>query len=228
MAQICQWKWLPAGGFIEKLRNLDILTITNRHDCGADLERVAFMPIPYTPLAIANEFINIAGQSGGVEHMKLQKLVYCSYGWWLASKGMGAPRLTTEGPQIWKHGPVFDSLYHALKVFGHRPIETPQAATPFSQVERVDKRDTITLNFINWIWSRYGHLSGFALSDMTHKPGTPWHRVATENNFSVRHNTLIPDLYIFEEFSGLMKGMHAAAGAQGDGVNEPEQRPVNA
>lgn len=161
------------------------------------------MVAPYTPLAVANNFIvNFAGDSG-IEHMKLQKLVYCSYGWWLGNYGLDHVRLTDEGPQIWKHGPVFDSLYHTLKVFGREPIRVPQSASPFSRPDAIDADDENVLSLVRWIWGRYGHLSSFALSDMTHRPGTPWHRVATENNFRIAFNTEIPDEYIFEEYTRL-------------------------
>jgi uncharacterized phage-associated protein len=167
-------------------------------------KEVELMPVPYTPLAVANNFIaNFAGQSG-IEHMKLQKLVYCSYGWWLASYGLDGLRLTNEGPQIWKHGPVFASLYRTLKVFGREPIRIPQSASPFGQSENIDANDENSLSLVRWVWGRYGHLSSFALSDMTHKPGSPWHRVAMENDFRIAFNTEIPDQYIYEEYTNLM------------------------
>ena len=159
---------------------------------------------PYAPLTVANTFIQrFAQESQGIEHMKLQKLVYCSYGWWLAHYNLNGIRLTTEGPQIWRHGPVFETLYKALKVFGREQIVKPQSANPFSNPLTVDDDEDVG-NLIAWIWGRYGHLSSYALSDMTHKPGTPWHRVATENNFRIAYNTEIPDEYIYEEFTGLM------------------------
>ena len=163
------------------------------------------MPAPYSPLAVANSFIASYGSISGIEHMKLQKLVYCSYGWWLALNGLEGTRLTNEGPEIWRHGPVFPTLYHTLKVFGRAPIREPQSDGPFEMPDRVDAEDENATSLITWTWGRYGHLSSFALSDMTHKPGTPWHRVALEKNFVVPMSTKIPDQYIHEEFSGLME-----------------------
>lgn len=34
------------------------------------------MPVPYIPLAIANEFIAKTIEDGGIHHMKLQKLCF--------------------------------------------------------------------------------------------------------------------------------------------------------
>ena len=76
------------------------------------------MARPYTPLAFANEFI---GRSGGygVVHMKLQKLVYLCYGWWLVEHD---DSIMSDAPEVWRHGPVFSSLYDILKGQGHAPI----------------------------------------------------------------------------------------------------------
>lgn len=176
------------------------------------------MAVPYTPLSIANEFIARHGEPYGIEHMKLQKLVYCSYGYWLGHFGIDGTRLTTESPQIWKFGPVFPSLYHAMKFFGRREIDAPQAATPFSTPDRVDPSDTGVFALIDWVWDRYGHMTSFSLSDLTHRPGTPWHRVATENEFRVQQNTPIPDEYIYEEFCRLLKEIESGD----DGKNQKQ------
>jgi len=163
------------------------------------------MPVPYSSIAIANHFIEQFGKTDGIEHMKLQKLVYCSYGWWLAVKGIDEVRLTKDHPEIWKHGPVFSNLYNVFKVFGRQCIKEMQSSNPFVDPENIDHDDSEVKSLIKWVWGRYGHLSSFALSDMTHKLGTPWYRVATENNFKIAFNTKIPDKYIFEEFQKLLK-----------------------
>lgn len=185
------------------------------------------MPVPYTPLAVANEFIARFGVQVGIEHMKLQKLVYCSYGWWIGAHGLDAPTLTDEGPEVWRHGPVFQSLYRVLRVFGREPIRAPQSSSPFAAPDLVDANDEEVSNLINWVWARYGHLSSFALSDMTHKPGSPWHRVATDNNFTVPFNTRIPDEYIYEEYTRLMRLLSNQTSGDG-GADDGRRRQANA
>lgn len=175
------------------------------------------MTVPYSPLAVANEFLAAFGAHGGIAHMKLQKLVYFAHGFWLGAYFGERPSLVSERPAVWKHGPVFDSLYKVLKVFGSGPITAPQSLNPFSPPPRVDLDDTEVLNLIHWIWGRYGHLSGFALSDLTHRAGTSWSRVATEYNYSVPFNLEIPDDYIRDEFQELLDGEEAKIGAQADG-----------
>ena len=160
------------------------------------------MPVPYPPLTIANTFLERFGKSGdGIEHMKLQKLVYLSYGVWLATKKKS---LTTEKPEVWDYGPVFNSLYHTLNNYGHKPITKPQSRSPFEPPDIVEDNNTDVQALIDWIWMRYGHLSAFALSDMTHKDGTPWYQVAQSHNFKVPKKTVIPDSYIMGEYSALL------------------------
>ena len=164
------------------------------------------MGAPYPSLAIANKFIELSlNTEGGIEHMKLQKLIYFSYGWWLSLKGLGGLRLINEAPQIWKHGPVFNYLYHVLKVFGRQAICEVQSKNPFEPPNAIDKDDHDVNRLIEWVWKRYGHLSGLALSEMTHESGTAWHRCATESHFRVVPNTPIPDRYVFDEFLSLMR-----------------------
>lgn len=159
------------------------------------------MPVPYEPIAVANEFIVGYSRDSELEHMKLQKLVYCTYGWWLTEND---EPLLTEAPQVWRHGPVFPSLYRILKPFGRRDIAHPQSSNPFESPPRIDDDDVAVSTVIDWVWQRYGHLSGFALSDMTHKPGTPWHRVVVENDRRVPHDTDIPLNYIRAEFGQIL------------------------
>jgi uncharacterized phage-associated protein len=156
---------------------------------------------PYAPLVIANEFLARFGKERGIEHMKLQKLVYCASGWWLAFH-KDSP-LLDERPQVWKHGPVFDSLYHALKSFGREPINAPQSLSPFEappRLEQGNNQNDQIVRTIDWIWNRYGHLSSFALSTLTHQAGTPWRTVAEQYKFSVPFGTEIPDDLIIKEF----------------------------
>lgn len=154
--------------------------------------------MPYTPLALANYFVHKHGKNASLDHMKLQKLVYNAYGWWLSHKH---EPLTTEDPQVWKYGPVFYSLYHSLKPYGNSQIREPKARTPFEEPPIVEDEDA--KRFLDWIWERYGHLSAFALSDLTHKEGTPWHRTAKEHNFRVPPGTAIPKDYVRQEFRNL-------------------------
>ncbi len=146
------------------------------------------MARPYAPLAFANEFVLKSAPSGCV-HMKLQKLVYLCYGWWLVEHN---EPIMNEAPEVWRHGPVFSSLYDNLKGHGHRSITNLQRHF-FSQVpDRIDDGDDEALALVDWVWERYGGYGQFALSDMTHQPNTPWYQTAQQFDFRVPRNQEIP------------------------------------
>lgn len=151
--------------------------------------------MPYTPLAVANTFIARHGGERGIEHMKLQKLDYYAHGWWLAYEP--AP-LMVEAPEVWKFGPVFDSLYRTLCPFGSRPINAPQRPSPFEGAPIIEDERVIQL--VDWIWNRYGAYSSFKLSEMTHEPGTPWHQLAEANSYNVPKHFQIPHELVAEYF----------------------------
>ena len=143
-----------------------------------------------SPLALANTFIQLHGEADGIEHMKLQKLAFYSYGWWLASEDQP---LLTEGPELWRFGPVFSSLYSALAQFGARPIKAAQRPTPFGPIPLIPEEDVRTRAFVDWIWGRYGGYSSFRLSDLTHSKGSPWQQEAEARNYRVPLHHRIPD-----------------------------------
>lgn len=176
------------------------------------------MAKPYAPLAAANYIIVAFAQQRGVEHMKLQKLVYNAYGWWLAFHDNN--NLLNERPQVWKFGPVFNSLYHVLKPFGRSQITRPQSPGPFDKPPTIDDADKDAKTLLEWIWNCYGHLSSFALSDMTHKMGTSWQRIAQERQFSVPFGLEIPDEYIREEFRQVYEHEFSAGAGAGQHVRE--------
>lgn len=151
----------------------------------------------YTPLTIANTFLDVHGRASRIEHMKLQKLAYYAYGWWL---GYRDEPIMTEQPELWQYGPVFDSLYSTMKQYGSQPIPQPQPPNPFMSAPVVPPGDVETRNFLNWIWARYGGLSGLTLSDETHKVGTPWQVEAQKFNYRVPRHYKIPIETIREYF----------------------------
>ena len=54
--------------------------------------------------------------------------------------------------------------------------------------------------YVDFGWNRYGALSSFALSDMTHKPGDSWSRLASEYGYEVPAGLEIPDDYVRSDF----------------------------
>lgn len=161
------------------------------------------MPCPYSSLDIANTFIRRHGESGTIDHMKIQKLTYYSYGWWLTQDvrdGKKVTPLTKDKPEVWRFGPVFAKLYEVFKYYGRDPLVDMVSDSPFKKPEHVT-RDRKVIRLIDWVWERYGGLASLKLSEMTHDHGTAWRRMAEEHDYSIAANTPIPDDYIRAEFT---------------------------
>jgi len=148
----------------------------------------------YNPTTIANYFIKKYSDKGNLTPMKLIKLTYIAYGWYLALTDK-KERLTDELPLAWDFGPVFPSLYESLKGYGGSVIKEKIP-------NRVDD-DTIKSDdkkFLDKMWNLYGRYDGIYLSALTHKEGTPWKKV-----YAKGANAVISDDDIFEHYIGKLK-----------------------
>ena len=146
-----------------------------------------------TALSIANALIQLSHKKGNpVSNMKLQKLVYFSYGWFLAIR---KERLFEDEIQAWKYGPVIPELYHSFKLYYSNPI--PEAHYLKSDSVEVSGDATALLESV---WQAYGDKTAIELVDMTHKVGTPWEKTF-ERSVS---NSIIKDELISAYFDGLL------------------------
>ena len=140
-------------------------------------------PMPNTSMAIANEFLRKPGATGRLTQMQLLKLAYIAHGWNLAVSGTP---LISEDIQAWDYGPVVPALYDHIKFYGSRPI-TREIQDTDDQVYRFFSKSSgraghpyhanvseSEKDVIERVWQRYGMYSGLKLSDLTHRPGTPW------------------------------------------------------
>ncbi len=150
--------------------------------------------MPYNPTTIANYFIKKYADKGNLTPMKLIKLTYIAYGWYLALTDK-KERLTDELPLAWDFGPVFPSLYESLKGYGGSVIKEKIP-------NRVDD-DTIKPDdkkFLDKMWNLYGRYDGIYLSALTHKKDTPWKKVYAKGT-----NAVISDDDIFEHYKEKLK-----------------------
>jgi len=136
------------------------------------------MKYTYLPAHIANYFLSKAENDGvkDMTPMKLIKLVYFSYAWYLA---IFERKLFTETVEAWRYGPVVPSIYHEFKRFGNSPIQ--QYSINFELENNkisfpvIDKDDEDALGVVGAIWRTYKNLDGWDLSKITHADGsTPW------------------------------------------------------
>lgn len=121
-------------------------------------------PSHTTALDVANYIIKRAGKERRfVDPMQLQKLVYFSQCWHLAE--YGAP-LFDDPIEAWTWGPVVRNVWKAYS--GRRPIVDDDVY--------LDELDDNAMSVIESVWCAYGHLSGPALSKMTHREGGAWRK----------------------------------------------------
>lgn len=132
----------------------------------------------HTPEAVANEFIVLADRSGRkLTQMQLQKLVYIAHGWTLAITG--EPLVYGE-PHAWQWGPVYPSLYDALKRFGSGPVKSEIRENNWINLDSARGEVIVEMfteterDIIQRVWDQYGDLEAFQLSALTHNDGTPW------------------------------------------------------
>ena len=154
--------------------------------------------MPISADAVANYFIERS--QGRLTHMQLQKLVYISHGYALAS---GQP-LIENAIEAWEYGPVIPALYHKLKQWGAKPVaDVVRASGPAGResVPRVPE-DYELRPILDKVYETYGKLSGFELSTITHRPDTPWSRAAAQG--TLRAGPRIPDPTIAEHYKKLL------------------------
>lgn len=135
------------------------------------------IPETYQPSHIANYFLWRAEEEKvrDMTPMKLIKLVYIAYGWALTVFGR---QLFTEKIEAWKYGPVIPSLYHEFKGFRHENITDYSMDFDLGSEEEtypmVRKDDGELVEMLHAVWNIYKKKSGKELSDITHRPGSPW------------------------------------------------------
>lgn len=138
---------------------------------------------PYSAASVANFFLDKAEEEkGGLDNLKLQKLVYIGYGWALAVLGR---RLFDEPIEAWRHGPVIPSLYHEFKHNRAQPINERAWVVDWERgsIEvkepRIPSEDKKVHTILRIVWDTHKRFSGWSLSDKAHEPGSPWRKTYT-------------------------------------------------
>lgn len=130
--------------------------------------------MPYNPTTIANYFIKKYATNGNLTPMKLIKLTYLSYGWYLVFNN-NLKALTDESPSAWDYGPGFPSLFESLIGSTSKIIKKKlQNAINDDKISNEDQ------NFLDKMWRVYGRYDGTYLSGLTLADGSPWKNVYRE------------------------------------------------
>lgn len=153
----------------------------------------------YDVITIADQILKIAKRAGrSLTPLQLMKLVYIAHGF---SLGLGREDLFQNRIEAWKYGPVIPDLYHATKEFGRGSI--PKSLVDETQ----DSVDHDTAEFLQDVFNKYGHLTGFSLSNLTHQSGTPWDQVYEDGVPGIE----IPDDLIRQHYEGIVVGRGVTA-----------------
>ena len=151
------------------------------------------MCAPYSISAIANKFIALYARDAELTPIKLQKLLYLTYGHWLIENGGERGPLTEESPVFWSQGPLFSSIRKVLGEDKTDPIAAPIRPDPLSPPPFI-KDDAGLDRLVRTIWDRYGELSAEDLVVLTTAENSAWYRAAEAADFQVepRPRSLTP------------------------------------
>lgn len=120
---------------------------------------------------------------------KLQKLLYITYGVYLAVKGK---RLTNEHPQAWPYGPVFSTTRTKLLKCCLDDIITFDDLTITEEIKAC----------VKLVFDSFGSYNASFLSAWSHKPNSPWDKTVNQDGF--KWGNTIPDEYILPYFKTLL------------------------
>lgn len=176
--------------------------------------------MPYSAATVGNKFLDLARADGyPLTPMQIQKLVYFAHAWHLA---YGAGPLISEPAQAWQWGPVFPSMYHAVKVWGGGPILssipqpeyarrgfTPLPPTMPGSAPSIPSGDHFANQLVERVWHVYRGMSGIQLSTLAHEPNGAWERARTVSGGA--HNMDIPDNWIHDNFKAKLDANAARA-----------------
>jgi uncharacterized phage-associated protein len=172
------------------------------------------MPAPFSVKAVANAILGKSfADKRPVSPLKLQKLLYYAHGYYSAAYGQP---LVDEAFEAWQYGPVVPAVYHEFKDFGNSPIT--REATDFGWDDEEPEvipvpplfDDPRVKKVIDYVWKQYAPLSAVILSEMTHRPDSPWDRTMKTNKFGLK-NMDIPQSLIEDYFGTLVKKTSQAA-----------------
>ena len=145
----------------------------------------------YDSRTVANRLLNLAKSAGGLDALKLMKMVYLCHGWNLAFQ---EKPLIDDDVEAWRYGPVIRKLYDEIR--GQREPRTVPVQVPFE--EEMAPSDG---KLIGAVYDQYKKFSGLQLSQLTHQADTPWDQMWKKYG---ERNVVIPQDLIQSHFTRLL------------------------
>ena len=129
-----------------------------------------------------------------MSNKKLQKLCWYAYSWHIflnsdPEDSKLQKLIDIAGAEAWLHGPTFRDLYMDYRYCNY-------CYTKKANIGNFDKN---TLEFLERIWSVYGHFDGYQLEEMTHNE-KPWINARKGVDKFQACTNLINDYDVFEKY----------------------------
>ena len=120
--------------------------------------------IMYDALTISNFFITRSREDNTkITPYKIEFLVYFSHGWFMAVDGR---LLINEEVKAWRHGPVIESIHKCFKDHKNFDKNIHDGYSDFIKPSVIE--------FLEGIWSYYGHLNEVEMLSLCLERDTPW------------------------------------------------------
>ena len=118
------------------------------------------MEMQTTAFDVANAIVARHGETGYITNLKLNKLVYFAYAFFLRN----GCKLFDDPIEAWPYGPVIPDVYHAYKSHGSSRVKIPVSHSYGQLAARA----------ADVVWGLYGNLTAYDLVDLSHKEGGAW------------------------------------------------------
>ena len=162
--------------------------------------------VPMESESVANYFLEKAFDTGvSISQMKLLKLVYIAHGW---HRGCFGRNLIKEAVEAWQYGPVIPDLYAKVKHYGRGHINAPIPDHGIAGDRNNPFPHPQTGELLDQVWTSYRSYTAIQLSEITHRPGTPWDQVWNRSGGSVYEGAIIPNELIEFYYKQKINGQH--------------------
>lgn len=149
----------------------------------------------YSAIDVAFLLLQEAAKQGKeFTNLQIQKLVYVCHGLSLAH--FDRP-LIVEDIHAWKYGPVVPSVYFKFKKYGSSVIDE---AAPV-------QLDAESQAIVEQVVESLGSYSGPQLVELTHREGSPWHKVWEGQGFQIIPDEVIRQHYLSIKQSGVTSSL---------------------
>ena len=153
----------------------------------------------YSAAAISNFFIEKSQKLGkSISNMKLQKMIFFAHA---AFFKQNQKPLFSDPVVAWQHGPVVESIYHALKKYGDGSVtemitrfepsndDTFRGYHVVTPVVRNDDYEVVS--FLNSAWEKLYPIDTWRLRMLSHAEGGAWYKTVQGQNIDPKDDDAV-------------------------------------